>query len=116
MPCVFECVDSMLFPHIFNGTEILVPVPQIPVGKIQIGIFGDGNTAVSQNPTEGVDIHALRNNFAKRCLMNGMDIYTLSRILGHSSVSVTENAYLDLTDRDLRHRYQNFSPIENMRP
>ena len=60
--------------------------------------------------------HALRNNFAKRCLMNGMDIYTLSRILGHSSVTVTENAYLDLTDRDLRHRYQNFSPIENMRP
>lgn len=59
--------------------------------------------------------HALRNNFAKRCLMNGMDIYTLSRILGHSSVSVTENAYLDLTDRDLRHRYQNFSPIENMK-
>ena len=59
--------------------------------------------------------HALRNNFAKRCLMNGMDIYTLSRILGHSSVSVTENAYLDLTDRDLRHRYQNSSPIENMR-
>ena len=58
--------------------------------------------------------HALRNNFAKRCLMNGMDIYTLSRILGHSSVSVTENAYLDLTDRDLRHRYQNFSPMENL--
>ena len=59
--------------------------------------------------------HALRNNFAKRCLMNGMDIYTLSRILGHSSVTVTEQAYLDLSDRDLRHRYQNFSPIENMR-
>lgn len=59
--------------------------------------------------------HALRNNFAKRCLMNGMDIYTLSRILGHSSVSVTENAYLDLTDRDLRRRYKNFSPIENLR-
>ena len=59
--------------------------------------------------------HALRNNFAKRCLMNGMDIYTLSRILGHSSVTVTEQAYLDLNDRDLRNRYQNFSPIENMR-
>ena len=51
----------------------------------------------------------------KRCLMNGMDIYTLSRILGHSSVTVTEKAYLDLNDRDLRNRYQNFSPIENMR-
>ncbi|MCI7741975.1 MAG: tyrosine-type recombinase/integrase [Clostridiales bacterium] len=59
--------------------------------------------------------HALRNNFAKRCLMAGMDIYTLSRILGHSSVTVTEKAYLDLTDDDIRLRYQHFSPIENMR-
>ena len=32
--------------------------------------------------------------------MTGMDIYTLSRILGHSSVKVTEQAYLDLTDAD----------------
>lgn len=62
-----------------------------------------------------VSPHALRNNFAKRCIMAGMDIYTLSRILGHSSVTVTEKAYLDLTDRDIRRCYQNFSPIENMR-
>lgn len=38
--------------------------------------------------------HQLRNNFAKRFLMNGGDIYTLSKILGHSSVQVTEQAYL----------------------
>ena len=59
--------------------------------------------------------HCLRNNFAKRCLMNGIDIYSLSRILGHSSVTVTEKAYLDLNDRDLKQRYQNYSPLENMR-
>lgn len=62
-----------------------------------------------------VSPHSLRNNFAKRCIMAGMDIYTLSRILGHSSVTVTEKAYLDLTDRDLRRCYQNFSPLEHMR-
>lgn len=45
--------------------------------------------------------HCLRNNFAKRCLMNGMDIYTLSKILGHSSVTVTEQAYLDINDDDM---------------
>lgn len=33
--------------------------------------------------------HCLRNNFAKRCLMSGMDIYTLSRILGHSRKPIT---------------------------
>ena len=64
---------------------------------------------------KNVSPHALRNNFAKCCLMAGMDIYTLSRILGHSSVTVTEKAYLDLTDNDIRRRYQHFSPIENMK-
>ena len=59
--------------------------------------------------------HCLRNNFAKRCLMNGMDIYTLSKILGHSSVTVTEQAYLDLTDEDIGKRYQNFSPFATMK-
>lgn len=59
--------------------------------------------------------HCLRNNFAKRCLMNGMDIYTLSKILGHSSVTVTEQAYLDLTDEDIGKRYQHFSPLAGIR-
>lgn len=61
-----------------------------------------------------VSPHALRNNFAKRCIIAGMDIYTLSRILGHSSVSVTEQAYLDLTDRDIRRCYQHYSPMEHL--
>lgn len=61
-----------------------------------------------------VSPHALRNNFAKRCIMAGMDIYTLSRILGHSSVTVTEKAYLDLTDKDIKQCYQHFSPIEHL--
>ena len=64
---------------------------------------------------ESISPHCLRNNFAKRCLMNGMDIYTLSRILGHSSVTVTERAYLDLTDEDIGKRYQHYSPVIAMR-
>lgn len=64
----------------------------------------------------GIDIHPhqLRNNFAKRFLMNGGNIYTLSKILGHSSVKVTEQAYLDLTDEDIRKSYQNYSPLMNL--
>ncbi|MDD4689720.1 MAG: tyrosine-type recombinase/integrase [Eubacteriales bacterium] len=55
--------------------------------------------------------HMLRNNFARRFLLNGGDIYTLSRILGHSSVVVTEKAYLDLDDEDLRINYAPYSPL-----
>lgn len=58
--------------------------------------------------------HGLRNNFARRFLLNGGDIFMLSKILGHSSVTVTERAYLDVTQEDVRRSYQRFSPLENM--
>ena len=59
--------------------------------------------------------HGLRNNFAKRFLMGGGDIYTLSKILGHSSVKVTEECYLDLNDEDIKKNYQRYSPLANLR-
>ncbi|WP_194190350.1 tyrosine-type recombinase/integrase [Clostridium chrysemydis] len=58
--------------------------------------------------------HVLRNNFARRFLLAQGDIYTLSRLLGHSSVTVTEKMYLDLLKEDLRKQYSKFSPIENL--
>lgn len=64
---------------------------------------------------EDIHPHMMRNNFAKRFLMMGGDIYTLSRILGHSSVKVTEKAYLDLDENDLRVNYQRYSPLANLR-
>ena len=38
---------------------------------------------------------------------------TLSKILGHSSVEVTEQAYLDLTDDDISKQYHRASPMGN---
>lgn len=64
---------------------------------------------------DGIHPHTFRNNFAKRFLMNGGDIYTLSKILGHSSVKITEQAYLDLTTQDLQKQYQNFSPLNRIK-
>lgn len=59
--------------------------------------------------------HMIRNNFAKRFLMSGGNIYTLSQILGHSSVQVTEQCYLDLKTEDLRKDYQRYSPLMNLK-
>lgn len=49
------------------------------------------------------------------CTTTGGNIYTLSKILGHSSVKVTEQAYLDLNDADIRKNYQQFSPLNNLK-
>ncbi|WP_139823851.1 tyrosine-type recombinase/integrase [Thalassobacillus devorans] len=61
-----------------------------------------------------VQPHQLRNNFAKYYLLNGGDWLTLSRILGHSSVEVTQQAYLDFTDQEVGRKYQRHSPLSNL--
>lgn len=62
-----------------------------------------------------VTAHVLRNNYGRRFLMAGGSIFELSKLLGHSSVEVTEKAYADVTVEDLRKNYQKFSPLENMK-
>ena len=57
--------------------------------------------------------HQIRNNFARHYLLNGGDFYTLSRILGHSSVTVTEQSYMDLTREEIAKKYEQHSPLSN---
>lgn len=45
---------------------------------------------------EAMRVHDLRHTFASLFLLDGGDIFKLSRILGHSSVTVTERTYAHL--------------------
>jgi integrase len=45
--------------------------------------------------------HDLRHTFATRYLRGGGNIYTLSKILGHSSVTMTEKQYVHLLPTDI---------------
>ena len=101
------------FKDRYNVSDYVFPSNKSSGTHIEVHGFETNFTKYLQRfgISEKVSPHCLRNNFAKRCLMNGMDIYTLSKILGHSSVTVTEEAYLDLTDEDFCARYQNFSPM-----
>ncbi|WP_107842187.1 tyrosine-type recombinase/integrase [Metasolibacillus meyeri] len=58
--------------------------------------------------------HLLRNNFAKYYLLNDGDFATLSRLMGHSSVEVTQKAYLDFNDKEIGRKYQKHSPLNNL--
>lgn len=41
-----------------------------------------------------IHYHSLRHTFATRCVEAGMDVKTLSEILGHSNINVTLNVYV----------------------
>lgn len=46
---------------------------------------------------DGGTFHTLRHTFATNCVENGMDVKTLSEILGHSDVKITLNRYVHPT-------------------
>ena len=46
---------------------------------------------------EDRNFHLLRHTFATNCVENGMDVKTLSEILGHSDVKITLNRYVHPT-------------------
>jgi integrase len=51
---------------------------------------------------KGISLHSLRATFACHLIKNGVDVYTVSRLLGHSSVKVTEKHYLALDPEHVR--------------
>lgn len=50
--------------------------------------------AIGVNPHVRVSPHTCRHTFVHQSLKNGLDLYSLSRILGHESVSITQR-YLE---------------------
>ena len=43
-------------------------------------------------------MHVLRHTFATRCIEAGMKPKTLQKLLGHSSIQITMNLYVHVTD------------------
>ena len=52
--------------------------------------------AVDRAGVKRIRFHDLRTTFASNFVMNGGDIYALSRLLGHSSVQITQDKYAHL--------------------
>jgi integrase/recombinase XerD len=57
--------------------------------------------------------HTLRHTFAKQYLMCGGDVFSLQRILGHSSLEVVK-IYINLLSSEICRQHSKFSPLDNM--
>jgi len=58
--------------------------------------------------------HTFRHTFAKNFLVNGGDLFTLQKILGHSSLAVVR-MYVELTPEDVRIQHRQYSPVDWLR-
>lgn len=57
--------------------------------------------------------HKFRRTFAINSLRNGMNIYTLARLMGHEDISILR-PYLDLMEGDLRGGHQQYGVVDNL--
>jgi len=61
-----------------------------------------------------VSPHTFRHYFCKTYLLNGGDIFTLQRIVGHADISTTRK-YIQMDDENVRAQHAQFSPIMRLR-
>lgn len=57
---------------------------------------------------EPFNFHMLRHGFATRCIAMGLDVKSLSEILGHSNIQITLNLYVHSTARQKRHLMEQY--------
>jgi len=58
--------------------------------------------------------HTMRHTMAKNFLLNGGDLFSLQKILGHSSLDVVR-LYVNLASEDVRIQHRKHSPVDRMR-
>lgn len=58
-------------------------------------------------------LHDFRRAFALTCLKNGMDVYTLMRLMGHSSLHILMR-YLHLTNASTADAFSVHGPVDHL--
>ena len=58
--------------------------------------------------------HTCRHTFSQMMLMNGIDVYSLSSLLGHNDISITRKYLQSLKDSDIVENSIKFSPLMNL--
>lgn len=61
-----------------------------------------------------VSAHTFRHTYAQYQLKHGLDIYTLSRLLGHESIAITQTYLNGIRDTEILEQGQKTSPLMNL--
>ncbi|QWU18480.1 integrase/recombinase XerD [Paenibacillus sophorae] len=107
-----EIKSWMRYKDRYSDSPFLFPTTRGT--QLEIRNFEHALREAGRKVSISIHPHQLRNNFAKYYILNNGDWFSLCRILGHSSVEVTQKAYLDFTDEEIGRKYQKHSPLAHL--
>ncbi|MBR1890428.1 MAG: site-specific integrase [Clostridia bacterium] len=95
-------ISKMLLPILQELRFVFPESEHVVCGRKSDGVFirayqDSFSRLLKRLGIRHLGFHSLRHSFATRCFHNGMDVKTLSEILGHSSPSITLNIYVHTT-------------------
>lgn len=82
-------------------------------GMVEKIVF-DAGTAANVREDIRISPHTIRHCFAQQQLRNGLDIYSLSRILGHTNISITQQYLEGIRDKEILKSAQSTSTLMNL--
>lgn len=77
-------------------------------------IVKEAGSACNVSADVRVSAHTFRHTYAQYQLKNGLDIYSLSRLLGHENISITQTYLNGMRDKEVLKQAQNTSPLMNL--
>jgi site-specific recombinase XerD len=93
--------DHPLFANLLTGEPMVYDTLRSLMDRLQ-----------EQAGVHDVHAHRFRHTFAITFLRNGGDIYTLQKILGHSTLEMVKT-YLDIAKSDIARAHEKASPVTN---
>jgi integrase len=80
-------------PYVFPGRSEGTPMAVTTLGGIFRQVVSDAELVRGRKDPEGVTFHTLRHTFASWLVMAGADLFTIARLMGHTSTTQVEQTY-----------------------
>ena len=78
-------------------------------------IFNQANERAKVRSTIRCSPHTARHYYAQTNLRNGLDVYSLSRLLGHENINITKRYLQSIQDESIVTMAAKSSPLSNLK-